>query len=83
MGGWVAGRRLGGQARTRGCQSHDHYPTPTTASPSQYPPSHHLEHTYLIQPPPCSDLGRVGEEEPLPLPWVVGLQGWERAGQGV
>lgn len=31
----------GGQARTRGCQSHDHYPAPPPASPSQYSPSHH------------------------------------------
>ena len=52
------GQGGGGQARTRGCQSHDHYPAPTTRlSISVFPLPSLITHI----PHPASSLLRPGE----------------------
>lgn len=54
----LLGTGWGGQARTRGCQSHDHYPAPTTRlSISVFPLPSLITHI----PHPASSLLRLGE----------------------
>lgn len=75
---WEEGLLGMGQARTRGCQSHDHSPVPTTRlSISVSPPITQNTHTSssLL---PAQPWGGWGWRNPYPFPW------WRvyRAGRG-
>lgn len=73
--GLVTGSRLRGQAGQGGARA-----MTTTHLSISVQPSHHLQYTYLIQPPPCGDLGRVGG---APFPGRCGSAGLGEGRAGV